>query len=109
MNTLSAFFHATGYLRVPALLPADQVDRLNDAAEDVVGSAGSNVTAGWRTRIDRVSVDPAYDAVATSERLVAVLRPVLGMDIELVENRHNHVSVYPGQSIDRCRYPTRSR
>lgn len=102
MGTSSVFFHTTGYLRIPALLADDQVDVLGAVTKDVIADAGQDVTLGHRTRIDRaVSVDPSFLAAATSGRLVEVLRPLLGPDIELVENRHNHVSVYFERSVDR--------
>lgn len=48
-----------------------------------------------------VSLDSAFLEVATSHRLLDVLEPVLGPNVELVENRHNHVIIYCGPATDR--------
>jgi ectoine hydroxylase-related dioxygenase (phytanoyl-CoA dioxygenase family) len=42
-----------------------------------------------------------YLEVATSDQVLDALEPVLGPNIELVENRHNHVSIYRAASTDR--------
>jgi phytanoyl-CoA hydroxylase len=100
MNASVAFFHATGYLRIPKLITANQVGALNEVTSRIVKGLGSS--PGRRTRIDgAVSADPAYLTVAASDRVVSAVRPILGPDVELVENRHNHVSVYPVDSVDR--------
>lgn len=103
MNASSAFFHAIGYLRVPELLTAGQVETLGAAGHRLFGgSGGLEDLPDWRRRIDNaVSADPVFATVATSEQMVRALRPVLGPDIELVENRHNHVRVYPVATADR--------
>lgn len=100
MSSSVAFFHAAGYLRIPKLITADQVGALNEVTGRIV--EGLDLRLGSRARIDRaVSADPAYLMVAASDRVVSALRPILGPDVELVENRHNHVSVYSMESTDR--------
>lgn len=102
MDASVAFFHTAGYLRIPELITADQVALVNEATARTVARVGLTLRPDNRTRIDRASFsDPAYLAVATSDRMVHSLQPVLGPNIELVETRHNHVSVYPVVSIDR--------
>lgn len=100
----AVFFQAAGYLRVPRLLDMAQVERLrqivNRTAEDAdhkhVGRSPE------RTRIDQVvSFDSTYLEVATSDQVLDVLEPMLGPNIELVENRHNHVRIYRAPSTDR--------
>jgi ectoine hydroxylase-related dioxygenase (phytanoyl-CoA dioxygenase family) len=55
-----------------------------------------------RTRIDQiVSFDPAYLEVASSDQVLNALEPVLGQNIELIESRHNHLSIYHGPATDR--------
>jgi ectoine hydroxylase-related dioxygenase (phytanoyl-CoA dioxygenase family) len=59
-------------------------------------------SAPRRREIDQVvALHSAYLEVATSAQLLDALEPVLGPNIELVENRHNHVSIYRGPSTDR--------
>jgi len=103
VDTSLTFFHAIGYLRIPELFTAAQVRMLRAAAHRLFGGSGGLVDLpDWRRRIDdAVSADPVFAAVATSEQMVRALRPVLGPDIELVENRHNHVRAYPVATVDR--------
>lgn len=104
MDPSSVFFQSVGYLRVPQLLTGDEVDDLVRVTRRIITGRGPtrSVMPGRGTRVDNaVSTDSAYLAAASSDRMVTVLRPILGPDIELVENRHNHVSVYPVASADR--------
>jgi len=48
-----------------------------------------------------VSFDSAYLEIASSDLMLDALTPVLGPNIELVENRHNHLSIYRGPGTDR--------
>jgi ectoine hydroxylase-related dioxygenase (phytanoyl-CoA dioxygenase family) len=99
-----SFFHAVGYLKVPDLVDTDECAQLRDVTDQIVelSVAGNVMRRPDRTRIDQaVSMHPAILTVATSDRLVSVLEPVLGPNIELVENRHNHLSTYRLPATDR--------
>ncbi len=48
-----------------------------------------------------MSTDSAYFSIATSVRMLGALEPILGPNIELVENRHNHLSIYRTPATDR--------
>src|SRR5262249_18503031 len=76
---------------------------LCEVTSQIVGLCSGNVTRHPdRSRIDRaVSTHKAILDVATSDRLLGALEPVLGPDIELVENRHNHLSTYLVPATDR--------
>jgi len=100
----TAFFHTAGYLRVPGLLAMGQVERLRDLASRIAaGSDHPHVRhTPEKTRIDQVvSFDPAYLETAASDRVLKALTPVLGPNVELVENRHNHLSIYRAPGTDR--------
>jgi ectoine hydroxylase-related dioxygenase (phytanoyl-CoA dioxygenase family) len=100
----TAFFQAAGYLRVPRLLGGGQVEQLWDIAHRIAEDAdhGHVGRSPEKTRIDQVvSLDSTYQGVATSDQLLDALEPILGPNIELVENRHNHVSIYRAASTDR--------
>jgi ectoine hydroxylase-related dioxygenase (phytanoyl-CoA dioxygenase family) len=102
MDMTAGFFQAVGYLRIPQLLAGEEVDTLTAVTRRIVARFGPSVTPDRRTRIDNaVSADPAYLTAASSDQVIAAFRPILGPDIELVENRHNHVTVYPVGSTDR--------
>lgn len=99
-----AFFHTVGFLRIPGMVGADECNRLRDATDQIVElSSSRNVTRRPdRTRIDNaVSMHEAILVVATSNRLLDALEPVLGPNIELAENRHNHLSTYRLPATDR--------
>jgi ectoine hydroxylase-related dioxygenase (phytanoyl-CoA dioxygenase family) len=99
-----AFFHTAGYLRVPGMVDADECGRLRDVTDRIVELSGADTVTRRpdRTRIDQAtSMHQALLAVATSDRLLAALKPVLGPSIELVENRHNHLSTYRLPAEDR--------
>jgi ectoine hydroxylase-related dioxygenase (phytanoyl-CoA dioxygenase family) len=100
----AAFFQAAGYLRVPHLLDVAQVDQLRDLAYQIAEDADHEHVgqSPEKTRIDQVvSLNSTYQGVAMSGQVLDALEPVLGPNIELVENRHNHVSIYRTASADR--------
>jgi hypothetical protein len=100
----AVFFQAAGYLRVPRLIDAAQVELLRDLAHRMAEGADHEHVgrSPEKTRIDQVvSFDTTFLGVATSDQVLDALEPLLGPNVELVENRHNHVSIYRAPSTDR--------
>jgi ectoine hydroxylase-related dioxygenase (phytanoyl-CoA dioxygenase family) len=100
----TAFFHTAGYLRVAGLLGSDEIERLRLAAMRIEANSNDPRVRHTpeKTRLDHaVSVDTAYLDVATSGPVLETLTPVLGPNIELIENRHNHLSLYRAPANDR--------
>lgn len=96
MTTSTVLFHAAGYLKRTAVLTSGQVERLHDTAHRIAAKDDHPyVTRSiGTTRIDQVvAANPAFLETAASEPLLAAVTPVLGPNVELVENRHNHVTV----------------
>jgi ectoine hydroxylase-related dioxygenase (phytanoyl-CoA dioxygenase family) len=104
LSAPTVFFHTAGYLRVPGLLGLSRVERLRAVASQIAadGDHPHVRRTPEKTRIDQVvSVDPAYLETALSGPVVEALAPVLGPNIELVENRHNHLTIYRTPGTDR--------
>lgn len=104
MLTGPAFFASVGYLKVPGVIDTGLVARLQEATRRIAADDYHPTITQTpdRTRIDHVvSADPAFTEVATSGCLLDALTPVLGPNIELVENRHNHLTVYHAPTKDR--------
>jgi phytanoyl-CoA hydroxylase len=100
----AVFFQAAGYLRVPGLIDVARVEQLRDLAYRIAEDADHEHVgrSPEKTRIDQmVSFDTTYLEVATSDQVLDALEPVLGPNIELIENRHNHVSIYRSATTDR--------
>lgn len=100
----TSYFHAMGYLRVPNLLRSTETARLRRVATRVVANSDDLRVRHTpeKVRVDQVvSFDPAYFDVAASGPLLDALTPILGPNIELVENRHNHLSIYRAPANDR--------
>ena len=104
MSVPVAFFHTVGFLRIPGIVDVDECAQLRHATDQIVQLPGSR---GVTRRADRIRIDNAVSmheailGVATSDRLLRALEPVLGPNIELVENRHNHLSTYRRPATDR--------
>jgi hypothetical protein len=104
LTASAVFFQAAGYLRIRGLLDVGQVEHLRDIANRIAEDAFHEHVgrSPEKTRIDQVvSLDSTYLEVATSDQVLDRLEPILGPNIELVENRHNHVSIYRAPSTDR--------
>jgi Phytanoyl-CoA dioxygenase (PhyH) len=100
----AAFFHTVGYLKVPGMADPDECRHLREVADQIVelSSSGQVTRRPDRARIDgAMSMHQSYLDVAGSDRLIAALTPILGPNIELVENRHNHLSTYRLPAEDR--------
>jgi ectoine hydroxylase-related dioxygenase (phytanoyl-CoA dioxygenase family) len=105
-TTLTApavFFQAAGYLRMPRLVGRGQVEQLHDLAYRIAEDANHERVgrSPEKTRIDQVVSFDSFLEVATSEQVLDAMEPLLGPNIELVENRHNHLSIYRTPSTDR--------
>jgi hypothetical protein len=104
MDSRTAFFHGLGYLKIPGLLEEDECRELREIADDIIESPEVNHVTNRteRVRIDQaVSASPAYLGVASCDRLLDAVKPIIGPDIELVENRHNHLGIYRLPAVDR--------
>jgi ectoine hydroxylase-related dioxygenase (phytanoyl-CoA dioxygenase family) len=89
---------------VPRLLDLAQVEHLRDIAYRITECEDCEhmTRSPEKARIDQVvSQDSTYLEVSTSERVLDALEPIIGPNIELVENRHNHVSVFKAPATDR--------
>lgn len=104
MSAPVVFFHSVGYLRLPGMVDPDECRHLRDVADRIAELSPSPNVARRpdRIRIDgAVAMHQAYLDIAASDRLVGALEPILGPNIELIENRHNHLSTYRLPAIDR--------
>jgi ectoine hydroxylase-related dioxygenase (phytanoyl-CoA dioxygenase family) len=104
MSVPVVFFHAVGYLKIPGLVDPHECRNLRDVADQIaeLSHASHVMRRPDRTRINQaVSMDRAYLDIASSDRLLGTLERIIGANIELVENRHNHLSIYRSAATDR--------
>jgi hypothetical protein len=98
------YFKYNGYYRLPATLPAELIDRLNAATDAQLAAAREPIVweEGDGTDIRRLSKilqrDPVYMQAATQPALLDALEAMLGPNIELLTNKHNHLMVRPPNS-----------
>lgn len=91
------FFRMAGYLQLPWTLPAEAVDALKAAIARDIEQAAEPVVRNRAGRIVRLSnvLDraPIFRDVATSPLVLDPLEDLLGPNIEIVRNRHNHATL----------------
>lgn len=101
------YFKLNGFYRVRECLPADLVDRLNAVTDDQIQSLREPLV--WESTdtrrpgdIRRLSKILARDAVylqaASHPIVLEALAGILGPNIDLLTNKHNHIMVRPGGS-----------
>ena len=98
-------FHHNGFVVVREALPAEVVARLRAVTDEQVArrEAPLVLEQNWvgpgeapvRRLSKLVARDPAYLEVASSRAVTDPLAGILGEDIELCTNRHNHLMVRP--------------
>lgn len=96
-------FRHTGYLVLPTRLTADRVERLRVAINRDV-DAGVEPLVRKSGRVVRLSSlldrDPVFLDTARSDAVLDPLRDLLGPNIEVLKNRHNHATLNPRSPAD---------
>jgi len=90
-------FRIAGFVKLPQGLPPETVSALKEAIQHDIDNAVEPVVRNAEGRIVRLSnvVDraPIFREVATSPLVIEPLKDLLGPHIELLRNRHNHVTL----------------
>ncbi|MGH2353021.1 MAG: phytanoyl-CoA dioxygenase family protein [Chloroflexota bacterium] len=90
-------FRLAGYVKFPGVLPESTVQALRDAIGHDIEVAAEPVVRNKEGRIVRLSnvLDraPIFGEVATSPLVLDPLEDLLGPNIELLRNRHNHATL----------------
>lgn len=98
------YFKENGFYVVPERLPDDLIDRLNDMTtrhveemiEPIVWEEKGASTPDKVRRLSKIaSRDPVYLEAAKSPAILDALEGVLGPNIDLLTNKHNHIMVRP--------------
>lgn len=95
------FFRAQGYLRVPHVFDETTCLEVKEAVFDFLGISDVHPVrlAEYETKRYRAVQDvPHVRDVATHNALIDVVSGIIGPNIALTLNRHNHVSVNPPYS-----------
>ena len=100
------YFLHNGFYRVPQLLPEELIGRLNASTDNQIeqklepivwepAKVGESIVRRLSKILER---DPVYMEAATHPFVLDALEGVLGPNIELITNKHNHLMVRPGDS-----------
>jgi phytanoyl-CoA hydroxylase len=90
-------FRIAGFVKLPQGLPPETVSALKEPIQRDIDNAVDPVVRNAEGRIVRLSnaLDraPIFREVATSPLVIEPLQDLLGPHIELLRNRHNHVTL----------------
>jgi phytanoyl-CoA hydroxylase len=90
-------FRHNGFLKLPEPIPEEAVTRLRDAIWHDVRAEVEPVVRDRQGRVVRLSNlwdrDPIFRETVTSPVLLDALESLLGPNIELIRNRHNHATL----------------
>jgi phytanoyl-CoA hydroxylase len=90
-------FRIAGFVKLPQGLPPETVGALKEAIQHDIDHAVEPLVRNAEGRIVRLSnvLDraPIFREVATSPLVIEPLQDLLGPHIELLRNRHNHVTL----------------
>ncbi len=89
-------FRHNGYLKCRDLLPAETVTELKETILKDIAKEAEPTVRDKTDRVVRISQvldrDPIYLKAASHSPLLDTLESLLGPQIELVKNRHNHAN-----------------
>lgn len=96
------FFRSQGFLRIPDLLTEDEAEearlRVAEHLAKIARGVGELATEKSTKSYQAVQNIPGVMEVATNARLLDNLEGLLGPNISLVLNRHNHATTNPAGS-----------
>jgi ectoine hydroxylase-related dioxygenase (phytanoyl-CoA dioxygenase family) len=91
------FFRHQGYVKLPERLPEAMVEELKALITRHIAEKVAPTVADKQGRIVRLSNlwdrDPLFRAALTAPQVLDPLESLLGPNIELVKNRHNHATL----------------
>ena len=92
-------FRQNGYLKLGNRLDKTKVERLKETIARDIDNAAEPVVRDPKRRVVRLSNvvdrDPEFLDTATSPLVLDPLESLLGPNIELIKNRHNHATLRP--------------
>jgi phytanoyl-CoA hydroxylase len=90
-------FRHNGYLKLRDRLPEPMVERLKEVIRRDIQAEAEPVARDREGRVVRISSildrDPIFREAATSPLVLDPLESLLGPNIELIKNRHNHATL----------------
>jgi ectoine hydroxylase-related dioxygenase (phytanoyl-CoA dioxygenase family) len=90
-------FRHNGFIKLPGRLSPDRVDQLKEAVWKEIRAVAEPVVRDREGRVVRISDiwdrDPAFRETLTSPEVLGPLEALLGPNIELIRNRHNHATL----------------
>ena len=96
-GTMYAFFRHNGYLKVQECVPDDQIETMKEVIEQHIRDKVEPFRVNDRGNIKRldqvIDRDPIFLEVFTSPLISRHLEMLLGPNIEILRNRHNHATV----------------
>ena len=91
------FFHHNGFIKLPNQLPEETVDGLKETIWKHINEKIEPIVRDWKGRIVRISNiwnrAPIFNEVMTFPTALDSLECLLGPNIELLTNRHNHATL----------------
>ncbi len=91
------FFRHNGFLKLPGLLPEDHLERLKQAILHGIQEEIEPVAKDAEGRVHRISQvldrESIFFETARQPVMLASLTSLLGPNIEIVKNRHNHATL----------------
>src|SRR5262245_54440334 len=92
-----SLFRHNGFLKLPEPLPAETVAALKETILRHICEEVAPIVRDKQGRVVRISNlwgrDPLFDAVLTCPQVLDPLESLLGPNIELILNRHNHATL----------------
>jgi|GEM_PF-447258 len=98
------YFKTNGFYRIPETLPEDLIDRLNEATDQEISQMREPIVWEDKTshtpedvrRLSKIiDRDEVYFEAGTHPIILDALEGILGPNIELLTNKHNHIMVRP--------------
>lgn len=94
-TSLARYFRLSGYFRIQDAIPQDQLLKIREDSKALINSEDNHTPTYTKIRLISETIPNAVQKIFESEKIIRAITSILGPNVVLIKNRHNHLSVLP--------------
>ncbi|EJM82061.1 phytanoyl-CoA dioxygenase family protein [Pseudomonas sp. GM60] len=93
-SSLARYFRLSGYLRISQAISQDKLQKIREQSLSLIPIEDDAYTFSKIRRISE-TIPESILTIFESDKIIRIITSILGPNVVLVKNRHNHLSVLP--------------